>query len=83
LSSGQVHVTFGGPTTTLASFDATQLVATADVAGAAPGDHTVRLTVQTPPGMSLVSIDPLEVTVTISAPPSPSPSPSPQAVPTP
>ncbi len=81
LSSGQVHVTFGGPTTTLASFDATQLVATADVAGAAPGDHTVRLTVQTPPGMSLVSIDPLEVTVTISAPPSPSP--SPQAVPTP
>jgi len=81
LSSGQVHVTFGGPITTLASFDATQLVATADVAGAAPGDHAVRLTVQTPPGMSLVSIDPPEVTVTISAPPSPSP--SPQAVPTP
>ncbi|HEY5521154.1 MAG TPA: CdaR family protein [Candidatus Limnocylindrales bacterium] len=81
LSSGQVHVTFGGPTTTLASFDATQLVATADVAGAGPGDHILRLTVQTPPGMSLVSIDPPEVTVTISAPPSPSP--SPQAVPTP
>jgi len=73
LSSDQVHVTFGGPITTLASFDPTQLVATADVTGAAPGDHTLRLTVQTPPGMSLVSIDPVEVTVTIGAPPSPSP----------
>ena len=75
LSSDQVNVTLGGPIAALASFDPTTLVATADVAGAAPGDHAFHLTVQVPVGMNLVSIDPADVTITISAPPSPSPSP--------
>ena len=81
LSSDQVNVTLGGPILALASFDPTTLVATADVAGAGPGDHAFHLTVQVPVGMNLVSIDPADVTITISAPPSPSP--SPEALPSP
>ena len=83
LSSNQVNITLGGPIAALASLDPTTLVATADVVGAGPGDHTFHLTVQVPVGMNLVSIDPADVTITISAPPSPSPSPSPVELPSP
>jgi YbbR domain-containing protein len=83
LGVSQVNVTLGGPTSLLQSFDPTQLTATADAANLVPGDHILHLAVQPPDGMSVVAIDPQEITVTVTAPPTPSPPPTSPPVPTP
>jgi YbbR domain-containing protein len=75
VSPDHVNVTLGGPTLTLSSLDATQLVATANVAGLTGGSRTVTLTFEVPQGLNLVSIDPADVIVTATPPPSPTPSP--------
>ena len=71
-----VNVTLGGPTLSLASVDPAQLVATANVSGVTGGQRTITLTFEPPQGLTLVSIDPVEVVVTVIPPPSPSPAPS-------
>jgi YbbR domain-containing protein len=73
VSPDHVNATLGGPMLGLSSLDPAQLIATANVAGLAPGTHTVSLTFDPPDGLQLVSLDPTEVTITITPPPSPLP----------
>jgi YbbR domain-containing protein len=77
----QVNLTLSGPLAVLQAIDATQLAARADVAALGPGIHTVALTLEPPPGVQVLSLDPTEVSILIEAPPTPTP-PPPTAPPT-
>ena len=69
LATPQTLVILSGPTVTLQGLDATTLVATASVAGLAPGTQTVSLAFDPPAGLSVASMTPAEVSVVISASP--------------
>ncbi len=69
LATSQTLVILSGPTATLQGLDAVSLTATASVAGLAPGNQTIRLAFDPPPGLEVVSMTPAEVSVVISAPP--------------
>lgn len=73
----QLSVTVSGPTATLASMNAADLLATVDVTGLAPGTYRLTPRVVLPNGVELVSISPGTVSVTLVA-PAATPSPTPQ-----
>ena len=77
LSTPSVIVTLGGATAALNAFDTSTLVANVSVGSLDVGTHSVTLTISVPPGIKVVTISPVQITVTVFAPPSPSPSPSP------
>jgi YbbR domain-containing protein len=76
LATQQVNVTLGGPTADLEAVDASGLAVTADVAGLGEGPRIVRVNFTAPPGLTIVGINPTDISVIVSPPPSPSPSPS-------
>ena len=75
LSTDQVLVTIGGPSSLLATLGGDTLVVTADVAGLGPGVHPVQLKSTLPAGLSLVAISPPTLTVTVGVSPTPAASP--------
>ena len=77
----RVLLTVGGTLEALDAVDPTRIVARLDVAGLGPGTSAVTVTVQLPPGVSLVSASPPEVSVTATPVATPTPAPTPQAGP--
>jgi YbbR domain-containing protein len=75
LSTTHAIATVGGFLADLERLDAATFTVSAPVGGLGPGSHTVKLEVNLAVGLSLVSIQPVEVTVTISVLPSPAASP--------
>jgi YbbR domain-containing protein len=80
----RVLLTVGGTLEALDAVDPTRIAARLDVAGLGPGTAPVVATASLPPGVTLVSASPPEVTVTVTpvATPAPSPSPTPATFPT-
>ncbi len=72
----RVHITVGGSKADLDKLDGATLVADLDVSDLEAGTTEVEVTVDLPPGLTLVSADPARIPVTVTAPPPPSPSPS-------
>jgi YbbR domain-containing protein len=72
----RVVITVGGSKADLDRLEGSTLVADLDVGDLEPGTTDVDVTVDLPPGITLVSADPASVPVTVTAPPPPSPSPS-------
>ena len=84
LSAGQVVVSVGGPLSALNALDGSRLLATVDVAGLAPGPHSLVAVVALPSRLSVVALSPPEVIVTVTPAPtasSPPSSPTPSLVP--
>jgi YbbR domain-containing protein len=75
LSTDQVLVTVGGPSSALATLNGDTLVVTADVTGLSPGIHAVQLKSTLSAGLTLVAISPPTITVTVGVPATPAPSP--------
>jgi hypothetical protein len=71
LAPQQVSVVLGGPLSALNALDAATLVATVDVSNAPDG--LAAPVFEVPPGLTLVSISPTQVTVTVTAEPASSP----------
>jgi YbbR domain-containing protein len=67
LSPKVINVTVSGLMPVLQALDPASIVARVDLAGLEPGVHTVTPTVDLPDGVTLVGIDPLEITVGVSA----------------
>ncbi len=75
LSTSNVIVTIGGATAALNALDTSALVATVQVGDLEPGTYLVNLTVDTPPGIRVVSLSVTQVYVTVAvAQASPAPS---------
>ena len=81
LATGQVVVTVGGALTALDALDAAGLLATVDVAGLGPGEHSVGVSMELPSGLTILALSPPEVSLTVTPPASSSPSPTPPAAP--
>jgi YbbR domain-containing protein len=77
LSISHALATVGGSVAELDRLDAATFTLLAEVGGLAPGNHLVTLEANLPVGLSLVGVDPTNVTVTIRVPPSTAPSPAP------
>jgi YbbR domain-containing protein len=77
LSFTHALATVGGTLTDLDRLDGAAFVLVAQVGSLGPGSHNVTLSANPPVGLSLVSIEPLVVTVTVTPLASPSPSASP------
>jgi YbbR domain-containing protein len=82
LSTSQVIVTLGGATAALNAFNTSSLVGNVTVTNLDVGTYTLLISVTVPPGITVQSISPAQITVTVSNPPSPPPS-TPVASPTP
>ena len=75
----QVGVTLSGPGEVLSELSAAQLTPVLDVAGLAPGSHSVTPAIGgLPEGVQLLSISPGAVPVVIQAPATPTPAPTPE-----
>ena len=72
----RVAIVVGGSKADLDKLDGSTLVADLDVSDLDPGTTNVDVTVDLPPGLTLVSATPATIPVTVTAPPPPSPSPS-------
>ena len=57
--------TSAGPVPDLNAIDVADMVATVDLAGLEAGEHVISVTIEAPPGTTLVSITPAEVEVTL------------------
>jgi YbbR domain-containing protein len=68
LGSTSVDITLGGSVSELNALDATQLVATVDVADLSVGAHTVPVAFAPTGGLAVVTIAPPSITVTVSEP---------------
>lgn len=68
LSVTHVLAIAGGPVAELERLDAANFLLTAPVAGLGPGTHVVKLEANLAIGLTMVSIEPPEVTVTITTP---------------
>lgn len=73
LSVDRVILTLGGSAADLDRLSGATLVGLLDVAGLGLGTTDVAVTVDLPPGVTLVGASPPEVAVTVTAPPSPTP----------
>lgn len=67
LATTQVSVTFGGLISDLDVLDGATITALADVSALTPGSHLLTLSVVPPPGLELIAISPVQVTLTIEA----------------
>jgi YbbR domain-containing protein len=67
LSVPQVNVTLSGTIAGLSSLDPTQLLANVDVAGVGLGTRVTNVTISPPPGFTVVSVDPAQITLTVTA----------------
>jgi len=74
LSTPSIVVTLGGATAALNAFDTSTLVATVSVGSLDVGTHSVSVTITVPPGIKVVAISPVQVTVNVANPPSAAPS---------
>lgn len=78
LSTESVLVALGGSLADLDALDPRSFVAHVDVAGLGPGPHVVAVVVDTPNGLSVVSVSPARVTVDVIVPmPTATPAPPP------
>jgi YbbR domain-containing protein len=74
----QVSITLSGPSTTLTSLAATDVLAIVDVTGLTAGQHTVEPRIGPLPGrVTLVSVSPSAVPITLRSPSTPPPTPTP------
>ena len=72
---GPVELTISGPAPTLQNLSARDFRVTLDLSGKEPGEHTVPLQPQVPPGFRLESMNPSSVTVSLRALPTATPLP--------
>jgi hypothetical protein len=77
LSSPSVLVTVGGSEGDLDRLEGQAFTAKVVVAGLEPGEHDVPVVTDLPAGLTVVSINPPNLTVTVSVPPGASAPPSP------
>ena len=68
LAQATVQVILAGPVPDLNAIDVADMVATVDLAGLEAGEHVISVTIEAPPGTTLVSITPAEVEVTLRPP---------------
>ena len=68
LAQATVQVILAGPVPDLNAIDVADMVATVDLAGLEAGEHVISVTIEAPPGTTLVSITPAEVEVTLGPP---------------
>jgi YbbR domain-containing protein len=66
LGTGQIIVTLGGPLAVLNALDGSTLVANVDVDGLGPGTQIVFPEVSPPPGLSVDTLSPQEVSLTVT-----------------
>ena len=66
LGTGQIIVTLGGPLAVLNALDGSTLVANVDVAGLGPGTQIAFPEVSPPPGLTVDTLSPQEVSLTVT-----------------
>jgi YbbR domain-containing protein len=66
LSTNSVLVTIGGATAALNAFDTSSFVATANVSALDTGSYLVTLTISPPPGIKVVAMSVVQITVNVS-----------------
>ena len=66
LRTGQIIVTLGGPLAVLNALDGSTLVANVDVGGLGPGTQIVLVDVIPPPGLTVDTLSPQEVSLTVT-----------------